>query len=254
MRGFAVGIGFLIALGALFWGYSGTGSGTTDPDQPDPEFLATDMHFVLGGRHMTLPAVAVSDVSIPPDNANPLPGYQSDPHFWGEPRWFQTRKHKDAFVALAGDPSRPANVSRLDLLLSGYGNYGDSGIFRKLCPLLTHDWSRAICEGTPQSELDDLPRRANLLNRDGLATLRNYGLSGIEHLTLADLVATMPMDSPVPAIACTRDQAVCYAGSRLAPDIFAVWELPGGATPTDREALALREGAALAAVLPLWLD
>lgn len=207
---------FLVALGA-----SGKSIGK-DEDLPDPKFLSTDLYFQLSDIVVSLPAVALKRMYLPPENRNPLPDFHYSPAF-GKPRWFETREYKDAVLAIASNPETPAKVSAIRLNFGYYGTYGEYGISSEICPKLTNDWSRKACSNQLRKELKQLPKNLYLSTVSGLEVFRHHSWAGAQSFSVGDLLDAMEPFSGTTKIACDKDQSFCRAAILVSDELLAVW-------------------------------
>ena len=70
------------------------------PSQPDVAFLASDVHFRIGGQHIVLPAVAMRQ----PDYVFKLTGGRSE-------------NVKEELQMKRSDPAEPMKMEKADLLI-----------------------------------------------------------------------------------------------------------------------------------------
>lgn len=202
-----------------------------DKAQPDPEFLSTDLYFRVSELVISVPAVALQDMTLPPDNRNPLPRFDGDGPL-GTARRFATREYKTALRELAADSAEPAEVATIKLYFGYYGGYGEYRISQEICPKLSKEWSQKACANELRKELKFLPKVFYLSTRSGLSRFRSHSFSGVPDITVADLLDAINPILPTAKMACAADQASCYAALLVSDELFAVWH-PSCSNITD---------------------
>ena len=150
-------------LGAWVWLFS-----FNDKDVPDPKFLASDLFFQMNGFAFSVPAVAMQDISVLGDDADPLPRYRYNARLFGGSRWFATLEYKAALADFAGNQERPANIQSIKLDLGAYGTYGEYLVSTQICALLTQEWSKKACANELRHEQRHLPLEFSLTTTEGL--------------------------------------------------------------------------------------
>lgn len=194
----------------------------SDKDVPDPKFLASDLFFRLNEFSISVPAVAVRDVGVPPKNKNPLPRYRFNARFVGESRWFATGEYKVALLNFAGNPETPANVSSISLNFGVYGTYGEYTVSQQICPLLTKEWSQKACINKLRNEQMNLPIGFSLTTNSVLPTER------------MNTVSTIPnVSSPEIKLVCEEGLKRCNAAIEISKSIFATWSSSCGDTTEE---------------------
>ena len=191
-------------------------------DRPDSVFLSTDLYFRVNGLVISVPVVAVQDVTISPDNINPLPRFRSSGRF-GSPRSFATREYKAALLALAADPAQPAELASIRFNFGSYGTYGEYGISQEICPKLSKEWSKSACANQLRNELVSLPTEIYLSTRSGLNQFRNHSFSGVPDTSVFNLIEAMTPILSTAKMACTDNQRFCYATMLVSEGLYAVW-------------------------------
>lgn len=193
-----------------------------DSDRPDPVFLSTDLYFQVSERVISVPVVAVQDISISPNNINPLPRFRSSGPF-GTPRWFATREYKAALLEFAADSAQPADVDSIKLNFGYYGSYGEHSISQEICPKLSREWSQMACRNQLRNELVGLSTDIYLLTNSGLNQFRRHSFSGVPDISVFHLIEAMTPISHVAKMACTDDQRFCYAAILVSEGLYAFW-------------------------------
>ncbi len=194
-----------------------------DADRPDAEFLAKDVYFRLNDLVISVPVVAVKDLTVAPGNSNPLPKFRTDPRFFGTSREFATRAYKIAMLEFAGDPSRPAPLSQIRLGFGVYMTYGEQLISGKICSLLSREWSRKACRNQLRNEFENLPKSIYLVTEYGLELFAQSAFFGVHKETLGYLIDKKRPIGDQAKVVCTDGQTHCYATLMIAGEIFAVW-------------------------------
>jgi hypothetical protein len=172
----------------------------------DVKFLASDIYFMIGGHHITVPAIAIRG----PDHTFDLGAYS-------RPK----KSLKDTLTSEASDPAHPMKVDSLDLIVREYQLSGERLDSSEMCPLLTRDWSRAVCRGQQHGLLRRLPEKVDLLDRARLDVLKDHWTVGKEREY--DQVKNMAMRPGVTEIGCDRDARFCTALVEVLPGLLAVW-------------------------------
>ena len=202
-----------------------------DEDIPDPVFLSRDLFFQIGEDVISVPAVAVSNVSIPPDNTNPLPRYRFNSIFISRQRLNANNEFKTAMIKFAADPDMPAKVSRISLYITAYETYGEYGISQKICPLLTKNWSRRVCKNEFPPALKDLPRGFSLTSEGGLEPDQRKSFSDVPEDDLSKDTGAL---SAQIKMTCTDKQKFCKATLAISDDVYAVWSASCGQLTAER--------------------
>ena len=121
-----------------------------------------------------------------------------------------------------------------------------------MCPLLTRDWARAMCDNPWSYAVRHLSLPTNrliLLNLQDLAAQPSWTTVGGENKWAQ--VSEMPLDPGATDIVCDRkaraSKLFCTAGTRLDGDLIAVWTVWDGPRETAADQAA-REGQAVRAL------
>ena len=194
-----------------------------DTDIPDPDFLSRDVFFKIGEEVITVPVVAVLDVSTPPDNNNPLPRFRIDPILWGKSRNFANNNFTTAMINFAADPAAPVNVSGIELSIEVYGTYGEYAVSSQICSLLTKPWSQKVCINEFPDAMKTMPRRFRLTTEDGLGYYHRESFSGVTNVRGSDLLEAMGPLSVQVKTACTDEREFCKSAIAVSDDIYAIW-------------------------------
>ena len=212
---------------AGFWVLWVTGC-SESPLPLDIQFLASDLHFTIGGQHIVTPAVAIGM----PDHTFDLSGLKPE------------KSLKDRFRLEASDPSNPIRADKLDLTIQQYQYAGENPSSRNICALLTRKWSQSLCVGAYDGLLRRLPKRLELLDRNKLDLLQYNWTVGKERQY--DQVKDMALRPSVTEIGCDRQSQFCTAVVDVLPGLLAVWTVwSDGKTGETAQAMADAQGAAI---------
>jgi hypothetical protein len=194
---------------------------------PDVQFLSSDFHFMIGGQHIVIPAIAMRG----PDHVFDL-----------NPRKPE-KSLKERLKLEASDPGNPMRMDKLDLIVREYQYAGEYLASLNICPLLARKWSQSLCSGQHRGFLKRLPEKFGLLDRARLDLLRNHWTVGKERKY--DQVKDMAIQPGVTEIGCDRDSAFCTAMVEVLPGLLAVWTVWNGGTGGTAEEMADTQGAAI---------
>lgn len=115
-----------------------------------------------------------------------------------------------------------------------YGSTGELLKSREICPLLTRQWSRSICESAYTPLYRSLPREITLLKPEALSVYRHTGLAGAGQ-TKYDVVSKIRFDRDRADRACSdpdpSSYRFCTAGIGLENGLIALWD--AGENPND---------------------
>lgn len=196
-----------------------------DRDVPDPVFLAQDLLFGIGEVVISVPAVAVGEVRIPPKHTNPLPSYRLNPRLGWRGREFPTKAFKVALLDLGGASEPSDKISRIQISLGVYGSYGERSLSKEICPRLTKEWSKKACLNQLRLENNDLPKEFRLATAAGLKffleSRRSVGL----RVDLVDVLGADNPTMPKAKVFCIDDQVYCDAIISVWNDVYAVWPI-----------------------------
>lgn len=174
------------------------------PPLLDVAFLASDLHFMIGGQHIVTPVVAIG-----------MPG-----HTFNLNRRKSEPSAKDRFRP-ASEPSNPMSADQLAIAIRQYQYFGEDPGAGRICPLLTRKWSRSLCVGAHSGLLRRLPERFELLDRDKLDLLQYHWTVGKERQY--DQVKGMALRPGVTEIGCDKQSKFCTAAVDVLPGLLAVW-------------------------------
>jgi hypothetical protein len=198
------------------------------PSPPDVQFLASDTHFMVGGQHIVIPAVALRG-----------PGHTFDLNRSRPEMSLKERLKRDAT-----DPGNPMKTDKLDLAIRQYQYTGEHLASLGICPLLKRTWSQSLCRGQHRGLLKRLPEQFDLLDRGKLDLLRNHWTVGKERKY--DQVKDMTVHPGVTEIGCDRESQYCTAMVETLPGLVAVWTVWGdGKTGSTAGQMAHTQGEAI---------
>ena len=191
------------------------------PTPPDVSFLTSDAHFMVGGQHLIMPVVALSSFHC----VECL-----EPH---------RLKFSKEYLQDAGDPAKPKRVPRLDVSIVRYRNITEQSFAPDICPLLTRQWSKAVCSGQITGVLGRLPPSIRL--RDG--TVRAEITSGAEQAADRRNDRIRPVSAEVH---CDVGAKFCNARIEALPGLLAEWTVWNDErTGTTASEMADRQGLAV---------
>lgn len=172
---------------------------------PDLPFLASDAHFMLGGHHIVIPAVAMRG-----------PG-----HVFDLARREPEKNLKERLKSQASDPSDPMKMDKVGLLIRQYQYTGEHIASAGICPLLQRKWAEALCRGQHRGLLARLPEKFDLISRDKLDILASHWTVGGERVY--DQIKDKALKTKVVDIGCDRKSRFCTAVVEVLPGLLAIW-------------------------------
>jgi hypothetical protein len=173
------------------------------PSQPDLAFLASDLHFGIGGRHIVLPAVAIRQ----PEYVFKITGGQSE-------------NVKERLHTKASDPAEPMKIEKVELLIRQYQYTGEQVASLGICPLLKRKWSQTLCRGQHRGLLGRLPEKFDLLDRGRLDLLTGVTVGKERQY---DQVRDMALLPGATETGCDKLSQFCTAMVEVLPGLLAVW-------------------------------
>lgn len=204
------------------------------------QHLATDVHVTIAGHALVLPFIA-------------LEHYARRGQSFSLDRKGDAKRASDAANQLlrdAADPRSPLAFDRLSVAVDTYGWNDFDMRQRRMCPLLTREWSRSVCDNPWAAIQQALP-----VNRFMLVDLRRLKVEdprGPAHC-VGELRRSLPQKPGEAAMVC---EALVYGGDpdefhhavvRIDGDLGALWTVwrfsQHGETA---EAMTQREGQAIA--------
>ena len=193
---------------------------------PDVAFLASDVHFAIGGHPIVIPVVALQRPAVVFDL-----GGRNAPDI----------RHE---LQAARDPSRPRKTEEIDLLIRQYQYTGEYTASVGICPLLSRKWSAALCRGQHHGLLARAPTSFSLIDRASAEILNHHGTVGGE--TVYDQIRNMTLRTGETEIGCDRQSRFCTAAVEALPGLLAVWSVWSDDTQgVTAEQMAKVQGAAI---------
>jgi hypothetical protein len=114
----------------------------------------------------------------------------------------------------------------VEIWIGVYGTTGELTKSRQICPLLTRQWSRSICESAYTPLYKSLPRQFTLLRPQALTVYRNGGYAGIDQ-SMYDVVSSIDFDQERADRSCSDPDSsghrFCSAGIGLENGLIALW-------------------------------
>jgi hypothetical protein len=216
---------------------SALGVTACSPPTPDVQFLASDLHYMIGGQHIVVPAVALRGPGHTFD-LNPQRPKQS---------------LKETLKLEASDASRPMTKDSLALVIQQYQYTGETNASIEICPRLKRVWSQRQCRGQQRGLLKRLPKDFDLLDRGKLDQLKNHWTVGRERQF--DQVKDMAVQRGVTEIGCDREPPYCTAMVEVLPGLVAIWTVwPDRNTGGTARQMADAQGGAIAQFVPRALS
>lgn len=208
-------------------GLSALGLAGCSPSPPDVAFLASDVHFGIGGQHIVLPAVAIRQ----PDHVFKITGRRSE-------------NVKEELQTKAGGQAEPMKMEKVDLLIRQYQYTDEHLASLGICPLLKRKWSQTLCRGQHRGLLGRLPEKFDLLDRGRLDLLTGVTTVGKERQY--DQVKDMALRPGVTEIGCDKLSRFCTAMVEVLPGLLAVWTVwSNEKTGSTAERMADTQGTAI---------
>lgn len=204
-------------------------SGCSESPPPlDIQFLASDLHFTIGGQHIVTPAVAIGR----PDHSFDLNRRKPE------------KTLKQQLKSEASDSNHPMRSDKLDLSIHQYQYFDESSASRNICTLLTRKWSQSLCVGAHDGLLRRLPEKFQLLDRSKLELLQHHWTVGKERQY--DQVKDMELRRGITEIGCDRESRFCTAVVDVLPGLLAVWTVwSDEQTGMTAQTMANTQGAAI---------
>ncbi|MDO9413828.1 MAG: hypothetical protein Q7T81_14770 [Pseudolabrys sp.] len=198
------------------------------PATPDVQFFASNLHFVVGGHRITVPAVALRG-----------PG-----HIFDLNRGRPEKSLQETLKLEASDQDHPVAMDKLDLVIRQYQYTGESLASLYICPRLNRMWSQVQCRGKQRGLLKRLPEKFDLLDSGKLDLLRNHWTVGRE--SKFDQVKDKSVELGTTEIGCDRQSPYCTAVVAVLPGLLAVWTVWGDEkSGITAEQMALTQGGAI---------
>ena len=208
---------------------------------PPVECLATDVHLTIGGTRLILPFAALEDFAYRKMTFS----------FDHEGDQKRARDAADDLLERARDPKNPLVMQDLTVVVRTYG-WNDSDMRqRRMCPLLTRQWAKSVCDNPWAAVQQALPQ-----NRFKLIDVRRLSNKGKDRL-LNCVEGSYPLPSTALKLGAVvlicqahvfGDEEFSTAFMRLDENLAAVWTVwSDGPTGETAKQMAEREGKAISA-------
>lgn len=227
--------GFLAAL---------TSCGNEKHPGPNVELLASDIHVSIGKNPLVLPFIALDDYAYRKQS------FSLDRKGDSE----RARNALEQFLNESKEPKNPLVIDGLTVVVRTYGWTGEDMRHKKMCPMLTREWARSVCDNPWAAVQQALP-----VNRFQLVDLNRLQIG--DHLRGSarcrddeKLHRPIPQRTGEAELVCTamvfggRDDEFHHAVIRINGDLGALWTVwRYGQNGETAEAMAAREGKAIVA-------
>jgi len=215
-----------------------------DAPKQDVMLIASDMHVIIAGKPLTLPLVAMQD-------------YAYRPKSFSLARIADRKKatgRSAAFIRAAGNVRSAPRLDSLTVVVRTYGWDDSDPEAHGICPRLTSQWSKSVCENPWAALQQALPR-------DPFKIVDLETLKSSDRGRLLNCADWSKREIPLPVLKLDMPTVVCKAevlGSgetkfftaaiRINGDVGAIWTVwQGGNSREVPEVIAKREGQAIAA-------
>lgn len=226
--------GFLVLL---------TSCGKKQQTTVDVGLLATDAHVSIAHHSIVVPLVAFND------HAHRNPSFSLGRKDDSD----RARDELNQFLRDTADPKNPLVLDSLSVVVQTYG-WNDSDMSQRgVCPLLTRDWARSVCDDPWSAVLQALPaNRFRLVNLSRLHVADPGGPIRCSNDEKPNPVLNLrPGDAVMICSAEVfggRDDQYHHAVMRIDGDLGASWMVwRNGKAGETAEAMTEREGKAIAA-------
>lgn len=194
-----------------------------DKDIPNPAFLSRDLYFKIGQDIISVPVVAMESITVPPDNANPLPRYRFNPRFSGKGRESANDEFKTTLLSFATDVDAPAEVNSISLSINPYGTYSERAVSIGICSRLKKTWSQQVCRNEFPQEMKIIPRWLRLSNEEDLRPYRQSSFSDMSDLNGNNLFELLSPLSAQAKTTCNDDRVFCSSAIAVSINMYATW-------------------------------
>lgn len=213
---------------------------TVGPSDAEIATLASAAHVVVGSVPLVLPFVAM------PDQVSPGMFFSLD----RDQAVKQWRDARDAFRLAASEPGSAPVLDRVAVQVETYG-WDDSNWAQreKLCPLLTREWARTVCDDPWAALQQSLPRdRFYLVDDRRLETFAHHTTVGQE--SMKDQLDRLAATKDHAVLVCDRVRShgrrFCTSMIQIEDHLAVVWSV-WDSEKEQAEQMAEREGRALQA-------
>ena len=190
----------------------------------DFEFFSNDTYFEIAGQTIILPSLFYTwQIKIKYTSEDT---YQNDQRNMGE------------------NPAKPQIVRSMRVFVEIYRTFGERFSSQGICPILSREWARNICENKRPGQLKNLPQSFLLLNRDHIDILKRYPTVGKERQY--DQIVEMRFEPGQSEIGCDKESKFCTAIVTIDPKLIAVWTVwSENDSPNSASNMAERQGRAI---------
>jgi hypothetical protein len=213
------------------------------PQAPDVHRLASDVHVEIAGQAITLPWIALADYAYttPSFSLNRSDDRQ------------QESEQRESFRAATSNAITAPSLDSLNLTVRTYG-WNDSDMRqRAMCPLLTKQWSRSVCDNPWAAIQQALPvNRFTLVDLSTLKPAERQAncteaseklISSIKRSSTASLLCEYDING-------SRDLRYYTAIVQISDNLGAVWPVAESAQSKETASeKAIREGRAIIALV-----
>jgi hypothetical protein len=197
-------------------------------DLPDVAYLATNGHFIVGDRLIVVPFVAVESVMA--WESSELSQLSPDDH--------------ERLLELAGNSTKPLKVRKMRLQFSSYGTFGEFGISKKICPLLSVEWAISLCYGKKPGELKNLPDSLEILDRS--VAKENVNTTTVGGEERSNQLSKMKFRISQTEVVCDLNSHFCTSAVAVSPGLLAVWSVWSEEKQRETaQEMGLRQGKAI---------
>lgn len=207
---------------------------------PNVRLLSTDIHVSVAQHALALPFIALDDYAYRKQS------FSLDRKGDSE----QARSALEKFLHESADSKKPLALDDLAVVMQTYGWTGDDMRHQQVCPMLTREWARSVCDNPWAAVQQALPGRFRLVDLSRLQVGDPRGPAncrddGQRHLPL-------PQEKGQAAMICTamvfggRDDQYHHAVVRIDGNLGALWMVSRyGQHGETAEAMTEREGKAI---------
>ena len=205
----------------------------------DVGLLSTDIHVSVGQHALVLPFIAMDDYAYRP------PSFSLDRKRDSE----QARSALRQFLHDSADPEKPLALDGFSVTVRTYGWYGELTSSSRICPLLTRNWARSVCDNPWAAIRQALPEdRFRLVDLSRLQVEDPHG--PVNCRDDGKPRRPLPQKPGEAVMVCDggHDDQVHRAVIRIDGDLGALWTVwRYGQNGETAEAMTEREGKAIAA-------
>lgn len=234
-----------LLLCALWFGFLAvlTSCGNEEHPAPNVKLLSSDIHVSIGETPLVLPFISLDDYAYRKQS------FSLDRKGDSE----RARNAFEQFLHESKDPQNPLVLDGLAVVVRTYGWTGEDLRSGKMCPMLTREWARSVCDNPWAAIQQALP-----VNRFRLVDLKRLQIGGPR--SPASCRDDGKSHRPIPqrtgeaVIVCAamvyggRDDKFHHAAIRINGDLGALWTVwRYGQNGETAEAMAEREGKAIVA-------